>query len=59
MDKQSLIKAREIIINSLHNSDIKAVDRLELIINIATLLEIENYEENIKILRLENKPKRK
>lgn len=59
MDKQSLIKAKEIIINALHNSDIKAVDRLELIINVATFLDQESYENSIKVLKLENKPKRK
>lgn len=48
MKKESLEKAKYEIIKVLHNSDIEAVDKLELIINIATL--IENYEEDIKIL---------
>lgn len=59
MDEKSLIRAKEIVINALHNSDIKAVDRLELIINVAAFLDHKSYENSIKVLKLENKPKRR
>lgn len=57
MDKESLIKAREIITKVLDGSDILTVDKLELIINLNTLLEPENYEEDIQVLR-ENQAKK-
>ena len=57
MNKESLIKAREIIIKVLDGSDILTVDKLELIINLNTLLEPENYEEDMQVLR-ENQAKK-
>lgn len=59
MDKESLIKARELIIKTFQEADIEAIDRLELIINVASFLEPESYDENIKVLKLENRFKRK
>ena len=57
MDKDSLIKAREIITKVLDGSDILTVDKLELIINLNTLLEPENYEKDMQVLR-ENQAKK-
>lgn len=57
MNKESLIKAREIITKVLDGSDILTVDKLELIINLNTLLEPENYEKDMQVLR-ENQTKK-
>jgi len=53
MNKESLIKAREIIIKVLIESDINIIDKLELAINLNVLLNEENYEHDIKVLRKE------
>lgn len=57
MDKESLIKARNIIIKALDKSDIKQIDKLELILNLHTLLDRDNYEKDIKVL-IKNKEKK-
>lgn len=51
MNKESLEKAKDIIIQSLDNSDIIPQDKLELMLNISKVLDEEKYEENIKVLR--------
>lgn len=52
MDKESLIKAREIIIGALtKTNEIDLIDKLELAMNINTFLDTENYEEDVKVLR--------
>lgn len=59
MDKESLIKAREIIIKGLDQSKINQQDRTELMINLWNLLEAEDYDHNIDILKRYSKPKKK
>ena len=55
MDKESLIKAREIIIKALMESDMELLDKLEIALNTNLFLNEEKYEENIKVLRKANK----
>ena len=55
MKKESLIKARDIIIESLNNSKIDQQDIAELMINLWHLLEPEQYEHNIKLLKRSQK----
>ena len=50
MKKDSLIKAILIIVDSLDKSDIPLQDKLELMINLRCLLNVDKYENNIKIL---------
>ena len=57
MNKESLIKAREIITKVLDGSDILTVDKLELIINLNILLSEDNYEKDMQVLR-ENQAKK-
>lgn len=57
MNKESLIKAREIIVGALTKSDIDLVDKLELAINLNMLLSENNYDNDIKILRKEHNKK--
>lgn len=49
MDKESLLKAREFILN-IDNIDMSAQDKLEIINNLWLYLDPENYEEHTKIL---------
>jgi len=51
MDKESLKKAREIILEGLDKSKINKIDKTELIMNLWLLLEEENYEHDIDILK--------
>ena len=53
MNVQSLKRARDIIISALYNSNIKAEDKAELMINITTLLNENTYDKQIKALRKE------
>lgn len=50
MKKDSLIKAILIIVDSLDKSDIPLQDKLELMINLRCFLNVDKYENNIKIL---------
>ena len=50
MKKDSLIKAILIIFDSLDKSDIPLQDKLELMINLRCFLNVDKYENNIKIL---------
>lgn len=59
MDKESLLKARKIILEAFSKSDIELLDKLELMTNINILLKEENYEEHIKVLKLHNKNKQR
>lgn len=56
MDKESLIKARELIIKVLGDSKIKRQDKAELIMNLWLLLDEDNYEQDINVLRKYSKP---
>ena len=51
MNKETLIWARNQIIQALSKTDKMTPDILELIINLNTLLEPENYEKDIQILK--------
>ena len=51
MNKDSLIKAKEIIINILDGSDIITQDKLELIINLDKFLNEDEYQNNIETLQ--------
>lgn len=51
MEKKSLIKARNMIINDLNKLDINPVDKAELIMNLWLYLCEEHYDNNIKVLR--------
>lgn len=53
LNVQSLKRARDIIISALYNSNIKAEDKAELMINITTLLNENTYDKQIKALRKE------
>lgn len=54
MDKESLIKAKEIIIKALLESNIELIDKIEIALNTNLFLNGEKYESNIKVLRKEN-----
>lgn len=51
MDKETLIWARNQIVKVLSEEKEMTVDLLELIINLNTLLDPENYEKDIQILK--------
>ena len=55
MDKETLLWAREEIIKVLNNPEKASIDTLELIINLNRLLDPENYEHDIKVLKLGGK----
>lgn len=61
MDKESLKEARRIIIEGLDRAGnkINNQDRAELIMNLWLLLDEENYEHDIDVLRRNQKPKKK
>lgn len=54
MNKESLIKAKEIIIKALLESNIELIDKIEIALNTNLFLNEEKYEKNIKVLRKEN-----
>jgi squalene cyclase len=54
MNKESLSKAKEIIIKALIESDIEIIDKLELALNTNLFLNEEKYDNNIKVLRKAN-----
>lgn len=51
MEKESLEKIQEKVVEVLNNSDIKTIDKLELLINLMHFLNSDNYRKNIKILQ--------
>lgn len=55
MKKESLIKAREIILESLEKSNIDKQDKAELMLNMYHFLNENNYSNNIKILSKKRK----
>jgi hypothetical protein len=60
MNKENLIKLREIIIEAVMKSDVALVDKLEIAINERLFLHPEKYENNVKVLQKElNKTKYK
>lgn len=50
MKQDSLIKAILIIFDAIDKSDIPLQDKLELMINLRCFLNVDKYENNIKIL---------
>ena len=55
MNDDSLEKAMQEIIKTLEETDINQIDKIELMINITRLLSKENYKEDIKTLKLNDK----
>ena len=55
MNKESLIKAKEKILFYLTDINIDVVDKAELIINLYQFLDENQYENNIKVLKKEQK----
>lgn len=51
MTKEELIKARELIIDALSNSDLDIISKTELMINLNLLLDPNEYEDNIQVLK--------
>lgn len=51
MDKESLQLARKILIEGLDKSKINKQDKAELIMNLWILLDEENYEHDIDVLK--------
>lgn len=51
MNKNSLIKTRELIVNLLMNSKINGSDKAQLIMDIVMFLNEENYDKNVKAIR--------
>ena len=59
MDKQSLIKAKELIIKLLNEQkEINKIDTSELMINLNRFLDDNEYQENVKTLQKTQKRKR-
>lgn len=57
MDKESLKKAREILVKGLDNAKMNPQDRAELLLNLWLLLDEDTYEHNIDVLRRNQKKK--
>lgn len=55
MNKESLIKARDKILFCLTDVNIDILDRTELILNIYQFLDETKYEDNVKVLKKEQK----
>lgn len=53
MDKENLIKLREIIIEAVMKSDVDLIDKLEVALNERQFLHPEKYENNVKVLQKE------
>lgn len=53
MNKESLLKARELISDALNKcEEITLQDKVELMLNLILLLDPEHYDEDIKILQM-------
>lgn len=59
MNKESLLKARELILNALDKEEMNESDKLELMLNLMLLLDPEYYDEDIKILQMYSRKKEK
>jgi hypothetical protein len=53
VNKENLIKLREIIIKAVMKSDVDLIDKLEIAINERLFLQPEKYENNVKVLQKE------
>lgn len=54
MMKESLKKTQDKIAKVMNKVDIPITDKIELLINLMHFLDVEKYEENIKILSKNN-----
>ena len=59
MNKENLIKARELILEALENAEITEIDKYELMINLSLLLNENTYGQDIAYLRLKPKNRRR
>jgi hypothetical protein len=50
LNKESLEKVRELVIDVIDNSEIPVTDKVELLLNLYHFLDPEKYEKNIKTL---------
>lgn len=57
MNKESLIKVRNMIIEGLNKVNINNNDKAELMMNLWLFLSEEHYDNNIKVLRKYGKKK--
>ena len=55
MKKESLEVALDEIFKALDKADIDLIDKLELLTNLRTLLQYENYEHDIQVLKEKQK----
>ena len=53
MNKESLRKAKDVIIKAVFNLNITAEDKTELMINLSHFLNENSYDKRIKVLRKE------
>jgi hypothetical protein len=53
VNKENLIKLREIIIEAVMKSDVDLIDKLEVALNERQFLHPEKYENNVKVLQKE------
>lgn len=51
MNKESLEIVQDKVVNLLNNTNIDIVDKVELLINLVSFLNPDEYDENIKILQ--------
>lgn len=54
MNKESLEIVQDKVVNLLNNTNIDIVDKVELLINLVSFLNPDEYDENIKILQKKN-----
>lgn len=51
MERESLEIVQDKVVNLLNNTNIDIVDKVELLINLVSFLNPDEYDENIKILQ--------
>lgn len=51
MNKESLLKVKEILIKNLDKAKIDKADKTELLLNLWLFLDEENYENNVDVLK--------
>lgn len=50
MEKESLVKARELVFKVINDSKIETLDKYEILLNLYNFLDPYSYEETIKTL---------
>ena len=58
MQKESLLKVLDLMVDTIVNSDIASQDKVELLINLKYFLDPKDYENNINILSKVQRDKR-